>query len=485
MDTTTTSVRRALSQRPVMRVFASARHSLSQSGAIWPWLVLALTLAGFLPFELLLPTGRWAKVVRGMTTAALCTAVLGAWVVFVLNVLQQNHPQWARLVPNHVATLRRALYLGAAIVTVYAATLAAWAGWSAPVAALIVASSCAFAAFALRWPLLWLLPLVALGTWQWQVKAGVPRTLGLLWQEVPWALAATVLAASGLALRAAVRVGGADHARAQIKLAATAATARGETPTVIHRGFNAGWFGPTRWSAWAYNTWMRCLLSRPGSSPGARLALGVGAQGHWSGALAFTLYLVLLVAILTALHTVVPLGSFPDMLLLPLGLAGLMVPLQVPVALWATRHEQALLTLLPGAPVGAALNRWLALRLAAIDGAVLLSLMAVVALFSRIGGADPGRTGDIVLGALVLGLLITPLLWRDWARARAPSGPQHWALIGTTVMIGITAGVWVSGYERSWHELIGWTLLVGLPLAGWRWRRLQQLPAAWPVGRIV
>jgi hypothetical protein len=49
---------------------------------------------------------------------------------------------------------------------------------------------------------------------------------------------------------------------------------------------------------------------------------------------------------------------------------------------------------------------------------------------------------------------------------------------------GALAAAWVLCLERPWYELLALTLLVLVPLAGWRWQRLSRWPTAWPVGRL-
>jgi hypothetical protein len=490
MDTTGFRLERATSGHPTLQVWASAWQGLRRRKAMWPWMLLALGLAALLPAEVLLPPGTATKAMRTLMMVLLSSVALGVWLLFVFNLLQQNQPQWARLVPGHVAALRRALYLGAAAIAACAAALASLAGGSGPVAALIAGPLCAAVACGLRWPLLWALLIVLPITAPWALHSMPLALLARAWAEAPWALAGAVLAGTALALRGVVFSGDAAHARAQLWLTAAASQMRGDTSGLVHRQFSAGWFGPTRWGDWLYTTWLLRLLARPDSSLRGRLALGLGPQGHWSGSFATALYLVAVLVIVSTLGWLAQIQfvqATQGGLLIALALAGLQVPLQLPAALWASRREQALLALLPGAPSGTTLNRWLAVRLAALDVSVMLGLMVIVAAFSQVWPPNPSfaRVDDVVLGAFVVGLLVTPLLWRDWARARAPSGLLQWGVIGASFGVGVIAWIWVDSYERPWYELIPWTASVALPLALWRWHRLQRLPAAWPVGRIV
>jgi len=60
----------------------------------------------------------------------------------------------------------------------------------------------------------------------------------------------------------------------------------------------------------------------------------------------------------------------------------------------------------------------------------------------------------------------------------------QWGWIASIGVIGGLAAAWAHGLERPWYELVAWTALLALPLGVWRWRHLQRLPAAWPVGRM-
>jgi hypothetical protein len=236
---------------------------------------------------------------------------------------------------------------------------------------------------------------------------------------------------------------------------------------------------------------MHRLLRRAHSPVRARLAIGLGPQAHWSGVLSSALYVVVLLLLVSVLARVLPPHHFAWAsqagLLVSLAMVGLIVPLQLPAALWASRREQALLTLLPGAPRGSHLNRWLALRLAVLDLAVVLTLMAMAWVFANLTAFEPRfvRIADAVLAALALSLPLAMSLWRDWSRARAPSGLLQWGVVGASVAVGVLSGVWVYGLERPWQELALWTAAATVPAGAWRWRRLQRWPSAWPAGRIV
>jgi len=100
------------------------------------------------------------------------------------------------------------------------------------------------------------------------------------------------------------------------------------------------------------------------------------------------------------------------------------------------------------------------------------------------GDTDFSTMAEMALSALALSPLLTVLLWRDWARAKAPSGAMQVNMIAVTLGIGSVAAGWVLWLERPWHQLAMLAALALLPLALWRWRQIRDLPMFWPVGRL-
>jgi hypothetical protein len=102
-------------------------------------------------------------------TIGLGAIVLVGWAMLVGNLLQQNHPTFARLVPGHVGRLRSALLAAWAALVLCAAAgpgflLDAPAAWACAAAA-----GLALFAAMLRWPLLWLsLGVVPFVGWPWR-----------------------------------------------------------------------------------------------------------------------------------------------------------------------------------------------------------------------------------------------------------------------------------------------------------------------------
>jgi hypothetical protein len=299
-----------------------------------------------------------------------------------------------------------------------------------------------------------------------------------------------VLSGALLALRAVVFTGQASHPRSQGQLAVIAASYQGQVSHAKQNpfiGFNRGW---TSMTLRAYGAWLRQTLTRPGASVRARLAVGAGPQAHWSGVLSNVAFSVTLTLLLLGVCELLPQWqtghALRNGMIATFAMLSLQISLQMPPALWGSRREQALLVLLPGAPRGAVLNRWLSVRLAATQLVSTVCQLMSIGLVVRALDADADllRVAAISLAATSLSPLLVLWLWRDWSRAGAPSGVPLGAMFGAMLVSGGVAAAWVLWLERPWYELLGLTLLVLAPLAWWRWQRLSRWPAAWPVGRL-
>jgi len=488
----------------VQRVLLSALQARRNQGSMWfPVLLLALLFGAPLALWVFLPSQ------RAPSLAALAFGMLGGmvliltWTLLTFNVLQQNHPQTARLMPGQLKALRLSLMLVASLVGLTCGLFVAARGGSAAQAALTTLTSiavCSFLALCIRWPMLWLV-LAVLGwtTPQW-LTPGAFQALRALWQAQPEALAAAVLAASALALHAVVLGGGAAHEKAHARLKVTSAAFRGQplanNPRALAQA--QGWAWALRGGMAAYSAWLRHLVTiqtqtqtrtqHVGASH-ARLAMGLGPQVHWTGAMASVLTGVMFSAMVVGVTLVFPhwqLGqSIRGGVVIGTAVGGLTLLFQVPAAMWASRREQALLRLLPQAPQGAALNRWLALRLAGLQLLTTLAQVLVMLLFGSLIDLNSlwASGGEIALTALLLSPLLVVVLWRDWSRLRAPAGLHQILNVAAMLSLTVCAVLWVKVLAAPWWTMAGVTAALLLPLAAWRWRALGRMPAAWPGGR--
>jgi hypothetical protein len=146
------------------------------------------------------------------------------------------------------------------------------------------------------------------------------------------------------------------------------------------------------------------------------------------------------------------------------------------------RTEQALLSLTPGAPGHAAMNRVLAALLLRgfartwlILGSLTLAALAVLGAHLP----DLARMGAVWMAALPL----VTVAMRDFARAGGAPGLLATPWLTFLVWAAFTGSLgW--GAPAPWLILAAAGLVSGLLLAGWRWRAMVAAAPALPAGRI-
>jgi hypothetical protein len=478
------------------RVLLSAWQANRNPRSLW-FLALACLPVASVPVSMWWYTHTLPVTVSFPVTAIVFMAMpfasivlVAAWAMLLFNVLLQNHPHTARLLPAQVPVLRNTLCATAALLCGIA-TLLSWIA-DGPVLAIAagMALGLAWLALILRWGWLW----VVIGiTPVWALPSLGARSdldgAAWLWRTAPEVLTLIALVLSALAVRAVVMTGGARHERDHARLQEASAALRGQMQgyksqsSVISR-----WVRALLWGEIAYAAWMAHVLRLPRQSVGRRLALGLGPRAHWSSLLAMQ-SIVLLVVPLLAVYTNYrgtgqAMGNGALIAITMIGLIGM--TRQLPVALWASRREQALLCLLPGAPGGTKLNRWLARLLVATAAGPLALLALVLLVLGPVAHTDAfgGKNGDMALSLLVLDAPWVFLLLRDWARAPAPVGRAPGLLLLAMFSAFGMAFAWVYWMHCTWFELAALTLLLTLPLAWWRWRVISRAPTAWPVGRL-
>jgi len=166
------------------------------------------------------------------------------------------------------------------------------------------------------------------------------------------------------------------------------------------------------------------------------------------------------------------------------GVVVLTINTQWPAILWVTRREQTLLRLLPGAPQGGALNRWLALRLSGLQALTAAFFLGLLLALQGLQGTG-GQESQVAQASLVLSPLAVLMLWRDWSRMSAPQGIFSPAMLPVVAGVNVAAYAWVAGSGLGAGSLALLVLPLWMALAAWRWRVLGSKPAAWPVGRLA
>ncbi|OWQ88409.1 hypothetical protein CDN99_16250 [Roseateles aquatilis] len=414
----------------------------------------------------------------------------------------QNHPLAARLVPGQVRQLREtavALFLllavlgGLAMHQVMGDALA----WT-----MVAGAAMLVFAAALRWPalwiLMWLVPSVLLsllrGTVAWQMFLGMMTD----WhQRQPIVQTALVMIALCALLWRTFQDGGTAHARHW-----TAARQLREV-MMTNGGAKGGWpdgrlgMALKRFFQWGRPFWFDHLLrtARPtADSVAARAEVATLRGLHWSvyGSSSAMVLGALLLGEAVLLLVVEPgrasqaiQGALPGVSI------GLMSSLMGPLfgiggTLYQTRHEQALLLLVPGMPRGPSLNRVLARRQLGhylAMWAVGVGMMTLMWALAPEAAEGASRKALIGLHFAAVALPCGVLMWRDWSRQGAPSG-QHVALmtLGMLVLMGLSAMASVMMEFSPWWPVAGSAILT-VALVAWRWPALRDMVPFWPVGR--
>ena len=430
---------------------------------------------------------------------AVVALVLAWWATVVANVLEQNHPTLARLVPNHAMQLRGALLAAWAALT--ALVSLAWYGDTPELlaCAVIAASFMAVLAASLRWPIVCAVASLASCLVFWtpdspEMAAGIVQHV---WQAQRFTISAIAVAAAIVLLVLLIQDGGRHHAASyesrRNRLLRYQATARGER--LVSKGRRSRLDG---FLSAPYHAWMRHVLTSARNSPRSRTMLGLGPGAHWTSAavvlvatVAAILGGVVLLELVARVFPVV--GKYVPVLLSSVAIGAVFSlmsqALQVQSRLHQTHREQALLALLPGVPRAGALNRWLGWRM---SGQFLLSWAGACAqmllfgdLASHLGPpALVMFSGDTHAVVILSTLPLLALQWRRWARLAAPTqlsgiGPMLLGLgLAAVAFLGRMTG-WFSPAEAGIAFALG-----ALAWCALRWWRMGTEPGAFPVGRL-
>lgn len=461
-----------------------------------PWVIaLALLLAVGSQFA-------WWPFVPAENRVALQVLVgsliLGAFVVLIWilqlgNLVQQNHPQLAVLVPGHVQRLRHVALALLWLPLLPVAALSYALNWSLPGSLLIFASVIVGFACTLRWLWLWAVIWVLPGTAA--LWSGLPlvRQLVEAYHARPALLAALGLALLSWAMTRIIGDGGPGHQRShQWRDRQTKRLAEG-TGYQSMPGLNGSYwlFKPFTWITdatyrWAFNNALR--RARPTAASALQRAdLVTLGFGHWALCLGIALTILQWGAIalgILSLFFASPLSTSGNEPFMPpvwgLGIALLgqiCAPLSTtPPALHKSRREQSLLLLLPAMPRERTLNRLLAQRsLRQYALSVLVGFVPMACVFWVLGFLP------LALGFLIALVAASPMAIQDGSRLSAPTQNRQAGL--QILIMGAGAGFGL-GLPAAWlWPLLAATSLLSAALLYGRWQRVvEQAPQAWPTG---
>ena len=476
---------------PWMRVLLAPWQQRRNQGAVWPF----LTFIGVLSVSALVgAVVAPVLALRVFAWSVLSMPLFGGWVWLVLSLMQQNHPNAARLVPRQLRTLRRVLF-GAWLALASLAALLGWAfghPWSVATGAALLLT---LLTWIVRMPILgiflWLVPASAAQWAHTPVAEAVIRALYAAWQGQPERLvlagAVALLAAAGLTPFFVLRSGGSRHAQAYRRrawrLASIGSCGAGPTSWRASGGVLGEWL--RQGAVGVYRRRLAHVNTRRAGAVLPRALLGLGPPIHWTGQLGqlltFGSAAALVVFFLWQANAdtnsvpVAAWGLSAGVLTFAVNLA-----LQARAAIHGTRREQALMMLLPGMPRGRALNRALARRLSAqfiVSWALgVLACALMLPLGERFGWFAIYAAACLPLGAL---------LWTDWSRVQAPTSIS--AVVPLLVTMPLALGAIAA---QAWAGVPAWVcalifVAAAALLFGRRARRLVDAPSAFPAGRLA
>lgn len=462
--------------------------------------LLALTL-WLLPQATAVPR----DFLHGMVFAC---ALLLLWWMQVESLLQQNRPMLARLVPGHVAALRRSLVRQWLLHTLVWTLLllwqldrwSQWAFWAAAVALVL---------FGLVWlvrhPLLWIVLSLLFfgGVFQLRrLKPGLVAARDAAQASLADPLTAGVWLALGallgaLLLHRALGGGGGAHRRMTERrdrlVAMNRAMQTGCGVPVKHQtGFMGGMHRLTG-RPWQ---WLLARALRPGVAPASigRLNLVLAGPSHWARQLGLALLIGAVVFLPLALLFAwlppsksgkEPLEAMRFGLCMGLFSMGLNPLMQLTGSLAARRREQGLLMLAPGVPQGAALrDAWTSYQVRQFFVGWGLCTAAVLGLMATASGPDALHfVGGFAAGCLPL----VRLAWRDWARLK-DSGLHGTRTVQVASLAVLGGGALAGALAEKMAVAPALSLGLGAALVAVfalaAWLRRDRRAAPFPVGRL-
>ncbi len=460
-------------------------QSASNQTSFWLWLLM-LFIVFVVPPAFGLALGERAAYIAAASIAS--ASLLSIYLAWFYGLQQQNHPLTARLVPAQLKLLQRAAQIAWLLVAVPGFTLSAWY-LDNP---LIAGAPAAVALLALAWtarhPSLWFFmwlpgPILA---WAGPALAEPWHALRDLALANPWLCTALLLIAGCTSMTLLFGHGDEAHVQRYRKQQTWRAASRAQRPVTLKWQSGSLFDRIQQLMRNPYHAMFRrgCAQAEPGPVSLSRLMLVLGPQPHWASQLAQLVLGLAIGLLMTVLVVTLADGKqFEARNLLGLtfgGIAYAMGTVQaMRMAMVSTRHEQALLSLVPGLPRGEALNRALARRLML---QFLLTWLLVQGLLLIWLGGD-AKMFQQLLCAAVCSLPMGLWLWADWSRAKPLRGLSVAVLYVLPTLLALLAQVALS---REWLSLPALLLLLlapTVPLALWRWQVAVRAPMAFPAGR--
>ncbi|MEJ6006209.1 hypothetical protein WG899_11665 [Paucibacter sp. AS339] len=464
-----------------------------RSGELWIWLALLLIVAAM---AVAAGIGWGAHEARTVLGIATIPTLLILWGICFADLRQQNRPNAARLVPGHLARLRRCavglmLGLSLLVAAVFGAATSSPLLWG-----LCAALTMLTVAVCMRWwwfgLTIWIVP--SLGFWwpfdalRLQLWAGLQRW----YLEQPASLLVVALLVLPYLLTRLLQDGGSAHRRSHAKEGQwRKLLANQQQSLVTPKHASSMGLSLMRVFVWPQPLWLAYLLRH--AKPVARSALARAelvslGNLHWTCFAGSFSVIATLFALGAAWLSFSAEANWAEIggngsMGLQIGIISMAINplLGLAANLYRSRREQSLLMLLPGMPRGAALNRSMGRRLLTqfyLQWSLALGLIAALMVVNP--AFQSSRLGFYALLAI---LPMGAMLLRDWSRQPMPRAAQValpflGAVVGGLLLAGLSwlgFGLWLGA---------GLSVALSLALLHWRWRRfLLAAPAAMPVGR--
>ena len=489
--------------QPHLHILLAGWRQRRNLGSRWVWLLIAALF--YLAPTVLYITGRPAKVFLNFTVVGVLFLLLACWAVIVENLLRQNSPANARLVPHHPRLIRQSLlatWLALGLLTGAVTGVVYGHGWLYGIVALLAMGviQLSFWVSFLGWGLalgimsLSLIPMLVEKT---VVKEFPVRVINVHATHplIPLLTYALLIIATLLLWycisRFGVGYGDARHRRIHERRARiftqTQAMQSGQNP--LRHQSQLVW--RLNWLSWApFRWWMRRLLRQAqptAASVMARVRIGLGPNFHWTTQVVTLTQFAAVIGVIGVIASVtVGLNGFRETLIMsPALITGIMfqfLSIAQLQSLQQSRREQSLLMLLPAMPRGGDLNRALAAH-----WLIGFSALWVVFCSSVWAAIQLLNTESWSMGFAIAMMPVSLLLLRDWSHwngrtGGATTGWTAFALAGALPTGGVCC--WLLGYfELSPWPLMAVVATVTLVALRWRWIQLGSYPQAMPVGR--
>lgn len=440
-----------------------------------------------------------AKALAKAAFAAIAFSLQFAWIWISAVLLKLNQPNASRLVPGYVQPLRHTtvvVWLGICLLTGVSGMLN---GFSIGFFIFQLIGAGAFMLWLstpMRWPVQWLLSMVAL----WWFARNVNEIfqwnplLDLLKNKVlSTAFAAvTFLAMAWIVTRLIADRGTAYASRFSGFLGMQSSDQVDHKRLSLKLKPSGRWLNHYQrighWLTFIWRHYANHLLATPLTGPQntfSRAMLGFGAGMHWITQISLTAFLGTAVSLGWLSYNTLfaegwgnlsPLVTFNVAMFG--AICGVYSVLLIPSALLITSGEQKLMLMLPGMPRGTLLNRLLAqrhLRLGFSAWGIAAAWLLLLPF--------PDKAGNYLQASLWGTLPLIPLVVHNWAALRPPTEVRMLLWFGLAAAGPVAAGLALIWLHVPLVVVAAFSIMICIMFLYIRWRNLTLFAQAFPAGQ--